>query len=41
MAGVVVVPDRMAIGQAIEELALLIEGGNPEDVELRVLHLPL
>lgn len=41
MAGVVVVPDRMAIGQAIEELALLIEVGAPEDIELRVLHLPL
>jgi hypothetical protein len=31
----------MAIGQAIEELALLIEGGTQEDVGLRVLHLPL
>jgi hypothetical protein len=41
MAGVVVVPDRMAIGEAIEELALLIEGGTPADIELRVLHLPL
>ena len=41
MAGVVVVPDRMAIGQAIEELSFLIEGGVPEDVELRVLYLPL
>ena len=41
MAGVVVVPDRMAVGQAIDELALLIESGTPEDVELRVLHLPL
>ena len=41
MPGVVVVPDRMAIGQAIEELALLIEGGTQEDIGLRVLHLPL
>lgn len=41
MAGVVVVPDRMAVGQAIDELALLIESATPEDVELRVLHLPL
>lgn len=41
MAGVVVVPDRMAVGQAIDELALLIETGSPADVELRVLHLPL
>lgn len=41
MAGVVVVPDRMAIGQAIEELGLLIECGTAEDIEVRVLHLPL
>jgi len=32
---------RRRFGPAIEELALLIEGGTPEDVELRVLHLPL
>ncbi len=41
MPGVVVVPDRMAIGQAIEELALLIEAGSSPDVDLQVLHLPL
>jgi len=41
MAGVVVVPDQMAIGQAIEELVLLIEYGTREDVELQVLYLPL
>jgi hypothetical protein len=41
MPGVVVVPDQMAIGQAIEELVLLIEGGTDQDVDLRILHLPL
>lgn len=41
MPGVVVVPDRMAIGQAIEELALLIEAGTSRDVDLQVFHLPL
>lgn len=41
MPGVVVVPDQMAIGQAIEELVVLLELGTERDVDLQVLHLPL
>lgn len=41
MPGVEVAPDRMAIGQAIEDLAFLVEVGTTHDVDLQVLHLPL
>jgi len=41
MPGVVVVPDQMAIGQAIEELVVLVELGTDQDVDLQVLHLPI
>jgi len=41
MPGVVVVPDQMAIGMAIEELVVLVELGTDQDVDLQVLHLPL
>lgn len=41
MPGVVEVPDLMSIGQAIEELALVIELAKPEEIRDRVLRLPL
>jgi hypothetical protein len=41
MPGVVVVSDSMPIGQAIEELQLLAEGGFEGEYEGRVVYLPL
>jgi hypothetical protein len=41
MPGVIVVPDRMAIGQAIEELVVLLEARTDQDIDLQVLYLPL
>lgn len=41
MPGVVAVPDTMPIGQAIEELALIVECAQPADLENLVLFLPL
>lgn len=41
MPGVVVVPNRMSIGEAIEELLLVIQVGTPEELRDRVIRLPL
>lgn len=41
MPGVVVVPDRMAIGLAIDELAVIYTVGHARDLALQVLFLPL
>lgn len=39
--GVFAVPDWMPIGQAIEELELLIACGEPAEFDHRVIHFPL
>lgn len=41
MPGVIEVPFQMPIGQAIEELLLVIEASQPEDWDKQVLYLPL
>jgi hypothetical protein len=41
MPGVLEVPQRMAVGQAIEDLLLLVECSHDGEWEGRVLHLPL
>lgn len=41
LPGVIVVPDRMAIGLAIDELILLLEAGTDGDLAMQVLFLPL
>lgn len=41
MPGVVVVPNQMSIGVAIEDLLVLIQVGSPEDLRDRVIRLPL
>jgi len=41
MPGVIEVPSDLPIGQAIEELVLLMEAGRAEDFEDRVIYLPL
>jgi hypothetical protein len=41
MPGVVVVPEQMPIGAAIEDLYLLIGVATPEDLRDRVIRLPL
>jgi hypothetical protein len=41
MAGVVVVPEDMAIGVAVEELATLILCSEPEEIENQVKHVPI
>jgi hypothetical protein len=38
---VVVVPDEMSVGRAIEDLVLLLELSAPEDVVDQVMYLPL
>ena len=40
-AGIVIVPKEMAIGSAIEELAILLACSQPEEFPNRVIHLPL
>ena len=40
-AGVVKVPQTMAVGRAIEDLVLIAEAATPEDLRDQVLHLPL
>jgi hypothetical protein len=40
MPGVFIVPDLMEIGDAIEQLVLLITCSDPSEWENRVLHLP-
>jgi len=39
--GVVVVRDRMPIGQAVEELAIVVECNQPQELRNRILYLPL
>jgi hypothetical protein len=41
MAGVIVVPEDLAIGSAIEELALLIECCTAEELENQVKYIPI
>ena len=41
MPGLIVVPDRLPIGDAIRDLATLTSGTFPRNLELQVLHLPL
>jgi len=41
MSGVVIVPDQMAIGRAIEDLVLMLEAGSQDDFEHQILYLPL
>lgn len=41
MPGVLEVPFDMPIGQAIEELLLVIEASRPEDLSNQVVYLPL
>jgi len=41
MPGVVIVPDQMAIGRAIEDLVLMLEAGSQDDFEHQILYLPL
>ena len=41
MPGVVEVPDLMPIGEAIEELLLVVQLTKPEEIRDRVLRLPL
>jgi hypothetical protein len=41
LVGVIAVPDDLPIGQAIDELAITIQCSLPNELENRVLHLPL
>lgn len=41
VVGVIAIPQSMAIGQAIEELAILIGAGTDEDFVNRVYRLPM
>lgn len=41
MPGVIEVPFQMPIGEAIEELLLIVDEGQPGDLENQVLYLPL
>lgn len=41
MAGVVIVPEDMAIGIAVEELATLIACSEPEEIENQVKYVPI
>jgi hypothetical protein len=41
MAGVLAVPDDLPIGQAIEDLSLLVECTTPGELQSLVLYLPL
>ena len=41
MAGVIVVPDTLQIGNAIEELELVLECLSQSDLRDRIMHLPL
>jgi hypothetical protein len=40
LPGVIIVRQTMPIGQAVEELCLVVEAAGPEDLENRVLILP-
>jgi hypothetical protein len=41
MPGIFVIPDRMSIGQAIDEILLSDACSNPEEWKNRVLYFPL
>ncbi|HSE96636.1 MAG TPA: DUF5615 family PIN-like protein [Blastocatellia bacterium] len=41
LPGVVIVPKEMAIGSAIEEIAILLACSEPEEFPNRVIHLPI
>ena len=41
MAGVILVPDQMAIGRAISDLELMIECQSPAELRNRIEYLPL
>ena len=41
MPGVVEVQKSLGIGQAVEELVLFVEAGEPEEWENRVIFLPM
>jgi hypothetical protein len=41
MPGVITVPDNLPIGEAIEELQLMVECFNPAEVQNLVLYVPL
>jgi hypothetical protein len=41
MPGVIVIPEDLAIGKAIEELATLIECSEPEELNNQVKYLPI
>jgi len=41
MPGVIVVPEEMPIGQAIEELLTVIECSHPNEYANQVVHLPI
>lgn len=40
-AGLVTVPQTLAIGRAIEDLVLIVEAASTEDLRDRAIHLPL
>jgi hypothetical protein len=41
MPGVIVIPEDLAVGKAIEELATLIECCEPEELNNQVKYLPI
>ena len=41
MAGVIIIPEDLAIGTAIEELATLVECCQPEELKSQVKYLPI
>jgi predicted nuclease of predicted toxin-antitoxin system len=41
MAGVIVVPENLPIGEAIEELLTIVECSEQSEFENQVLHIPL
>jgi hypothetical protein len=41
MSGVIAVPDTLAIGQTIDELALIIESSEQRELENLVIYLPI
>lgn len=41
LPGVVVVPDELTVGRALEDLVLLVELSGPEDLADQVMYLPL
>ena len=41
MPGVVIVPDLLPVGRAIDDLALMVEGSRDDEWENQVRHLPI